>query len=225
MDEREYEEHHKAVMRAVIASISDSDLLLKGGTALMFGYGIDRFSDDIDFDANRPIRDIEKKISRAQISNDIKIVRVDTLKDTNTVGRYRVQYASPSGIHSLKVEISYRNGFVAQDAVLVEGFQVAAVSRIIDQKLLAAFDGERPRTKARDLYDLEFLSKNFPKEFTPELARRFKEFTDDPERLFSLYRPAFKEDDLIFRTDDEIEEIVLRLHDNAQAIYRRVNER
>jgi predicted nucleotidyltransferase component of viral defense system len=211
MDEQRYDEHHKAVMRAVIKAIGERDLLLKGGTALLFGYGIDRFSDDLDFDANRPVRDIERKISRIALNDqNITVLRVDTLKNTDTVGRYRVQYTAPSGTHSLKVEISY---------------QVASIRRLIDQKLLAAFDGERPRTKARDLYDLEFLSKNYPEEFTEDLARRFRDFTADPERLFSIYLPAFQEDDLVFHTDAEIEEMVLGLHDAAEQIQQRFGRR
>ena len=182
-------------MRAIIAAFGEGELLLKGGAALMFGYGIDRFSDDIDFDANKPIRDVEKKIARVRMPEE-HIIRVYTLNITDTVGRYRVQYSSPSGIDSLNIEISYHNRFARDDVNVVDGLQVAlCAGRSIRNRW--RHTTARTLHQARDLYDLEFLSTTHPGQFNEDLAKRFRDFTADPERLFSIHRPAFQEDDLI----------------------------
>ena len=42
---------HVEIMRAVAKDIQDLPMVLKGGTALLLCYGLDRFSEDLDFDA------------------------------------------------------------------------------------------------------------------------------------------------------------------------------
>ena len=212
---------HLVVMRAVLDKIGREDLLLKGGTALMFGYGIQRVSRDLDFDARRPIRDIEEKLKDLDI-DDVTVVGIDTLKNTETITRYRVRYESPQGLQSLKVEISYRQPFDESDDVLtVEGIRFASLPRLIDQKLRAAHDGDHLRTRARDLYDLDFLATNYPDAFTKSLAERLAAFSEDLELLFSRYKPAFEEDDFEI-TDANLEEMVLRLHENVRRIRHRI---
>ena len=69
--------------------------------------------------------------------------------------------------------------------VLINGIKVSSVDRIVDNKLKAAFDGENTRSKARDLFDLHFLAKNYPGYFSPELAKRLAHFAADPDKLIS----------------------------------------
>ncbi len=42
-------------MRRIARSLQDTPLILKGGTALLLVHGLDRFSEDLDFDSNKPI--------------------------------------------------------------------------------------------------------------------------------------------------------------------------
>lgn len=201
-------------MRAVLDKIGREHLVLKGGTALMFGYGIARSSRDLDFDATRPVRDIEKKLKDVDVE-DVSVIGIDTLKNTDTVTRYRIRYESPQGRQSLKIEISYRQPFDENNDVLViDGIRFASLPRIIDQKLQAAHDGEHSRTRARDLYDLDFLAANYRDAFTPDLADRLSAFSKDPAALFDRYKPAFIEDEFSI-TDADLEELVLRLHENG----------
>ena len=45
---------HCKVMESCLRHIqAEKPLILKGGTALMFGYGLNRFSEDLDFDIAR----------------------------------------------------------------------------------------------------------------------------------------------------------------------------
>jgi predicted nucleotidyltransferase component of viral defense system len=42
---------HEQLMKSILKGIDDTPLVLKGGTALLLAYGLDRFSEDLDFDA------------------------------------------------------------------------------------------------------------------------------------------------------------------------------
>jgi predicted nucleotidyltransferase component of viral defense system len=45
------DETHERLMRAIVESVNDTPLVLKGGTVLLLAYGLDRFSEDLDFDS------------------------------------------------------------------------------------------------------------------------------------------------------------------------------
>lgn len=45
MSEDALQNLHKDVMRAIVQNVSDTPLVLKGGTALMFAYQLPRFSE------------------------------------------------------------------------------------------------------------------------------------------------------------------------------------
>lgn len=47
------QEKHKQIIQAFLKDLPADDFVLKGGTALMFYYGLDRFSEDIDLDSER----------------------------------------------------------------------------------------------------------------------------------------------------------------------------
>ncbi len=215
---------HQAVMRAVLAKIGHDNLVLKGGAALIFGYGVKRHTNDLDFDAERPTRDLEKRIKTIDVG-DVKIVGIDRLKNTDTVTRYRLNYETPEGSDSLKIEISYRQGIIDdEDVFIIDGLRFSSLARIIDQKLRAAFDGDRPRTRARDLYDLDAIAREHPEAFTSKTAERLLQFAADPSQIVSRYKPAFVEDDFDI-TDDDLEEMALRLSENAKQIQQNISVR
>ncbi len=57
------EKWHIEVMSSIVKAVSDTTLILKGGTALLLIYGLDRFSEDLDFDSQKKIRlEIESEI-------------------------------------------------------------------------------------------------------------------------------------------------------------------
>lgn len=104
------EKWHVYVMSSIAKAVVDTPLILKGGTALLLAYELDRFSEDLDFDSTKKIR-LENRIKDA-IKAPIQIRSIDILKDTDTVTRYRLVYDSPDRDENrLKIEISYRNAY------------------------------------------------------------------------------------------------------------------
>ncbi len=222
MEEKEFnltqeEALHKKLMNAVLEGVADTPLVLKGGTALMMAYGLDRFSEDLDFDAPFKLN-LESRIRR-NVPYGIGIIGLDLVKNTESVTRYRVRYQSEDGPRTLKVEVSYRTPALKSDVQIVSGVRVYSLTKIIDQKLNIAHDGQKPRTAIRDLYDLDFISRKFTEAFTPELAARLAEFSAHPDALISRYQQAWLEDNLV-RDRIGLEELALRLHYTANAIYR-----
>ena len=208
--------NHKRLMKAILQGIHDTPLVLKGGTALMLAYELDRFSEDLDFDAPHKIN-LESRIRRS-VPFGITIENIDQLKDTATVTRYRVRYKSENGNKiSLKLEISYRAMPPESDVRFIYGFRVVSLQRIVDQKLRAAHDGSNPRSKVRDLYDLDFITRRWPAVIKDELASRLRSFASDPDALVSRYKADYDEDhtipDLV-----ELDHIALRLHCAAEKI-------
>src|SRR6266542_3681923 len=84
------EKWHIEVMSAIAKSLSDTPLILKGGTALLLVYGLDRYSEDLDFDSIKKIN-LENRIKQA-IKKPIQIKSIDSLKNTSTTSRYRLVY-------------------------------------------------------------------------------------------------------------------------------------
>jgi len=91
---------HVDIMKEIARSLSDTPFILKGGTALLLAYGLDRFSEDLDFDSNKHLR-LENRIEKA-VGPLVKIDSVDVLKNTETVQRYRVKYSTKEMSGSLK---------------------------------------------------------------------------------------------------------------------------
>ncbi|MGN8462809.1 nucleotidyl transferase AbiEii/AbiGii toxin family protein [Helicobacter pylori] len=65
-------------MRAIVKNLADTPMVLKGGTALYLGYGLNRFSEDLDFDCHKKINLLGRV--KSAIPNGI-IVKRPTAKD------------------------------------------------------------------------------------------------------------------------------------------------
>ncbi|MBQ69776.1 hypothetical protein CL689_07045 [Candidatus Saccharibacteria bacterium] len=101
-----YENSHIDLMRSILTQLRETPLVLKGGTALMLCYDLDRFSEDLDFDAPKKLN-LESKI-KSSIPSNLDLVQILVLKNTDTVTRYRVRYRAHDVERSLKIEVSYR---------------------------------------------------------------------------------------------------------------------
>ena len=55
---------HQKIMQAICEVIHDENkpLVLKGGTALLLGYDLQRFSEDLDFDLTMPLEECQKHL-------------------------------------------------------------------------------------------------------------------------------------------------------------------
>ncbi|WP_163499529.1 nucleotidyl transferase AbiEii/AbiGii toxin family protein [Helicobacter suis] len=209
------ETHHKKLMVSILRKLADTPMILKGGTALYLGYGLNRFSEDLDFDCHKKMNLISRL--KSAIPDGIILDGIYTKKDTDTAGRYVMSYHTQDiqETKQLIVEVSYRNAPPESEVNLIDGMRIASIKCLIDNKLRATFDGEHTRVKARDLFDLHFLAKNYTEHFTPDFARRLMEFSKNPDELVSLYENNAKNDSILNKIMDT-EIIVLEL--NAMAI-------
>jgi predicted nucleotidyltransferase component of viral defense system len=189
------EKSHSKVMRAITQSFSDTPLVLKGGTALLFGYGLDRFSEDLDFDSSKKIS-LESRIQRC-LPHGVEIKAFGIVKNTDTMTCYRLAYVDGSVESKLKIEVSYRSPVMPSEVSLIDGMRILSVSRLLDHKIAAAHDGEKPRTKIRDLYDLDFIVTKYPENISAEQLHRLKKFSMSPDVLMTTYRDAYQFESLV----------------------------
>ncbi len=203
--------NHEKLMRAIVKNLADTPMVLKGGTALYLGYGLNRFSEDLDFDCCKKINLLSKV--KSAIPNGIILNDIHIKKDTDSVGRYMVRYATKDN----------RDAPKENEVNVIDGMRIAKVERIIDNKLCACFDGEHTRTKARDLFDLHFLAKHYEEHFSLDLATRLKEFSKDPDKLVSDYLVDVKLDALLNQIMD-LEETALELGVMAQLIHKKLEK-
>lgn len=160
------ERDHIALMQMVTQKIQEQKpYVLKGGTALMLAYGLDRFSEDLDFDVYSDFKGSHKanlsSVLKNIKENNFKVSNISIRKDTDTVNRYRLNYQnSLNNEASLKIEISYRTPLDRENAIFKNGIYVLPIEKIAGFKINSVLDmNNDSRTKARDLYDANFIIK------------------------------------------------------------------
>lgn len=194
-----------------------SNFYLKGGTALLLYYGLDRFSEDVDLDSistNMNILGKIKQLGHKEWNLSIK-------KDTETVFRVMINYGATNerGDYPLKIEISSRNKNLLRENFFkcknINGVNVYSLDEILKMKI-RAFD---QRDKIRDFYDLSFYLKKNPEKFTEDMLYSFKEKMDykDLDSLAILLNEEFKKNELkkidgekiVLETYDRLEELLI----------------
>jgi hypothetical protein len=187
-----------------------SNFILKGGTALLACYGLDRFSEDIDFDSEPqngenivPIVDrfcLEKKYN----------YRV--AKNTDTVKRCMIHYDIPNT--PLKVEVSHRRKEIPEDeTAIINNIAVYKIEPLCIMKV-NAYAG---RDKIRDLYDLAFIYNNFSDRLSAQatsLIRNAIEYKGIEHFDFLI---KDQRDDLI--NGDKLTDDFLRMYDRLGLLY------
>lgn len=214
----EREKFHEKLMESILKNLSDTPLVLKGGSALYLGYGLNRFSEDLDFDSLKKLNLINK--IKSSVPPDIVIDDIHIKKDTDTLSRYIVNYhIQGTNIEDvLKLEVSYRTPVNEEQVVIKDGIRLLSIERIIDNKLKAAYDGENIRSRARDLFDLHFLASKYSEHFDLDLAKRLNDFAKEPDKLVSRYQYDMKFDPLLMEIMD-LELVALELNEIANQIY------
>ncbi|GAA9171890.1 hypothetical protein BTM356_08870 [Helicobacter pylori] len=71
--------NHEKLMRAIVKNLADTPMVLKGGTALYLGYGLNRFSEDLDFDCHKKINLLGRV--KSAIPNGIIVKRPNAKDD------------------------------------------------------------------------------------------------------------------------------------------------
>lgn len=158
---KKYQKDRIALIKAILPMFG-KHFVLKGGTALMLYYGLNRYSEDIDLDSYE-----EMDVSQFLTNPGYDEWNIRIAKNTPTVFRVMIDYGAKSdlGDYPLKIEVSSRNSKMLNknlyNIVEIDGVKVYHVKEIINMKV-ATFG---QRDKIRDLYDLGFLLEKYPHYF------------------------------------------------------------
>ena len=135
---------------------TDNPFILKGGTALMECYALDRLSEDIDLDAPGMTTDRDlffKYLDSFCLENGYTF---RLAKNTQTVGRGFIHY--PGSDKPLKVEVSYRRAEINPDITcLINNIKTYTLDELCLMKTAAYLS----RDKIRDLYDVCFICTKY----------------------------------------------------------------
>ncbi len=194
------QQEHTEVMTSLCQSFLQNNMpmVLKGGTALKLCYGLNRFSEDLDFDSDKPLN-LETTInlvfthlgkSKAHLRNP----EITRKKDTATVRRYRIIYGDGK---NLKLETSFRQVPADEELTEINGILTYKINLLIDQKMKALTG----RTAARDLHDVIYLYEHYSSEFGEESRLGLKDLYDNQSAILSEYNPAYEEDNILSTED------------------------
>ena len=209
-----WQRKHKQVMKEFLLRLNETsnDFVLNGGTALMFCYGLTRFSENIYFDCcGKKLKDFVKNFC------DERNYNYRIAKDTAIVNRFMINYGDAS--HPLKIEISYRNkNICTENLQKINGILVYSIDKLCQLKL-NAYQG---RDKIRDLFDICFICNKHMKELSKrtkeqlQVALTYKDFeyfdyivqtqTDpliDKNKLANDYLNMFDKLNLLYTKDEE----------------------
>ncbi len=206
-DLSERQKAHVQLMANVARSLNDTPMVLKGGTALLLAYGLDRHSTDLDFDSVKAIR-LEHRLTQVPLPANVQILGVDCLKDTQTTLRYRLNYQTEYGIERLKIETSLRTH--PDECEMINGIRVYGVPTLLEQKLSAI----EHRTTARDLYDINFLVHKYPEAITDLSEKKLQSMFYNMDDLEKRFAPAFREDTILAQTD--LSTLLLQLNETLE---------
>lgn len=196
---------HLEVMTAICHGFLKKGLpmVLKGGTALQLCYGLDRFSEDLDFDCAKSlnlepaIKDVFTHLGKSK--PQLRAPTVSIKKDTDTVKRYRVVYA---GGMNLKIETSLRGTPDDHDITEINGILTYKIGKLIQQKLSALYG----RTAARDLHDVVYLYENFLDDFGKDELDEVATLYNNQSSILEEYNSAYNED-VILSISDLLEDL------------------
>ena len=208
------------ILKKILNKIGDN-FVLKGGTALLLYYELDRFSEDIDLDAFSDNMNIYNKIKENNWEINVK-------KNTDTVYRIMLDYGAKNdnGSYPLKIEISSRNKNLLNSKSLkysnINGVNVYNLEEILKMKLVAFGN----RDKIRDFYDLSFFLEKEPNCFSNEMLKDLKakmEYKDLDELAFLLNKEFEKNhlkkidgEKLVLETYNKVEEMIINNNFNEK---------
>lgn len=158
-----------AALAGIYTAVSD-ELVFKGGTALFFFYGLDRFSEDLDF---TKIKEFKQDKFKLKISDYLTIINIThEIKTEKSIAGKNLKikaqgplYKGPPSECFISIEISERNDIILtpdiKDIIPIYNdlrpFTAVIMKKeeILAEKIRAMMI----RGRARDLYDVAFLLK------------------------------------------------------------------
>ncbi|KCZ70970.1 protein of unknown function (DUF1814) [Candidatus Methanoperedens nitroreducens] len=162
-------------------------LVFKGGTALQKAYGLNRFSDDLDFtskkeDLEEIAHGIKTDLAIFGLENELKINRMENVSEVIVYSIKGPLYdGTPRSMAVQRVEVSLRERVILKEEI----HEVVPVYPDLQPYLLTMMNPEEilsekvraimTRNKARDVYDTRFLiKKKIP--INPELINKKLEY-------------------------------------------------
>lgn len=144
---------HKAVERAFLEYTSGQiNAVLKGGTSLMFCYGLNRFNEDLDFDSLSSRFDLARHVKRFCDETGFEWYEK---KNTESVFRCTIHYG---GHKPLKIEVSHRrNNIDPSELENINGILTYRIEPLSMMKVNAYMAHDR----IRDLFDVCFIINEY----------------------------------------------------------------
>ncbi len=191
--EKDYLQH---LILSRIYSRVGTDLIFKGGTALQKCFGLNRFSEDLDFTQSGPLKPSTVEGSLKEVARFYPST-YSKEEGKNTIS-YKVKiegplFRGPITLQTVRVEISVReevilpalNRIINPLYIDLQPYSVMVMD--LTEILAEKFRALLSRTKARDLYDAYFLlQKNVNLDLTL-IAEKLKFYGKryNPEELYS----------------------------------------
>ncbi len=183
---------HKVLIQTIVNALADKPLVLKGGTALMLAYDLDRYSEDIDYDSNTKI-DLPSCLNDVMSNHTRMRYEIATKKHTDTTSRVYITYSTEKTKDvTLKVETKNNRHLSVDDIRSEPGFKVYTIDKICQHKLYASSE----RIKARDFYDLGFIARHYKHKLTDKNLNKLKELGNDVS-IHALYKKQWTKDDFV----------------------------
>jgi predicted nucleotidyltransferase component of viral defense system len=184
------QKRHIEFMKSILEEINKREVpaFLKGGTALLLAHELDRFSEDIDLNAEKNFN-LESIIKAAALKENIKDLNIKVVKESKTTKRYKVHYDKNK---VLKIEISFRDKIKEKDVDIINNIKTYKVEPLFKMKLSALNN----RDKARDMHDVIYLANKFPKFLGKDERKDFLRFSKDLEKIFD-FEKAYEKDPIL----------------------------
>ena len=199
------------ILNSIFSTVND-ELIFKGGTCLLFFYGLNRFSEDLDFTM---IKEINMKKVISNIKKDLENLgvnyRITEMKDTNNSISLKIGVEGPLFSKEIErcfvsMEISKRENVknyktselksIYRD-ILGFNIYVMAEKEILAEKIRALVT----RNQARDLFDIYFL-----------LKKNTEIDIDLVNRKLTYYKKVFDKKEFIKAVKDEREAWISELN-------------
>jgi predicted nucleotidyltransferase component of viral defense system len=209
----EYQARRILLMKNIAENITatDSNLILKGGTALLLCYNLPRFSTDLDYDGKSFDINIFENIINGAKKSDINVTDIINKKNTDTTKRFMVHYQEDP-MKPLKIEVSFRNIdflYNNQNNILtINNINVYNIETLAQFKANAFLD----RYSARDIFDVSFLLSSHPMSITNNTA--LKIYNKMNSLGIDYMENTLKNDDVLKNCD--YAEILLSMDNNLK---------
>jgi len=200
---------HKTVIKSFLKKLNEESdaFILKGGTALMICYNLNRFSEDIDLDCTHQKL---KEFVRRFCDSEGYSFRVG--QETDTTHRFFIHYDENN--KPLKIEVSYRNKKISPNTYnKVNGIQVYTIDRLCQLKSGAY----QNRDKIRDLYDLSFIINHYYDKLSDNTINIVKDALSYKGFENFDYITSTQKDDLI--NVNVLADSYLKMYDKLELLY------